>query len=121
MTRYGQQFGPDFTFLGVPMCDLDDPLTYADAQVVILGAPFDGGTSARSGARLGPMAIRMRDDLPHDGDDPASPCAPTASRTSASWTPVTSRCIPATSRSPSRRWRLLSKAYLRANTNKVPL
>ena len=32
MTRYGQQFGPDFTFLGVPMCDLDDPLTYADAQ-----------------------------------------------------------------------------------------
>ena len=71
MTRYGQQFGPDFTFLGVPMCDLDDPLTYADAQVVILGAPFDGGTSARSGARFGPMAIRMRDYLPHDGERPS--------------------------------------------------
>ena len=24
MTRYGAQFGPDFTFLGVPECDLDD-------------------------------------------------------------------------------------------------
>ena len=71
MTRYGQQFGPDFTFLGVPMCDLDDPSTYADAQVVILGAPFDGGTSGRSGARYGPMAIRMRDYLPHDGERPS--------------------------------------------------
>jgi agmatinase len=25
MTRYGPQFGPDITFLGVPRCDLDDP------------------------------------------------------------------------------------------------
>ena len=24
MARYGPQFGPDFTFLGVPECDLDD-------------------------------------------------------------------------------------------------
>ena len=71
MTRYGQQFGPDFTFLGVPMCDLDDPSSFADAEVVILGAPFDGGTSARSGARFGPMAIRMRDYLPHDGSRPS--------------------------------------------------
>ena len=71
MSRYGQQFGPDFTFLGVPMCDLDEPSSYADAQVVILGAPFDGGTSARSGARFGPMAIRMRDYLPHDGERPS--------------------------------------------------
>jgi agmatinase len=71
MTRYGQQFGPDFTFLGVPMCDLDDPASYANAQVVILGAPFDGGTSARSGARYGPMAIRMRDYLEHDGSRPS--------------------------------------------------
>ena len=71
MTRYGQQFGPDFTFLGVPMCDLDDPASYADAQVVILGAPFDGGTSARSGARFGPMAIRMCDYLGHDGERPS--------------------------------------------------
>ena len=24
MTRYGAQFGPDITFLGVPACDLDE-------------------------------------------------------------------------------------------------
>jgi len=71
MSRYGQQFGPDFTFLGVPACDLDDPASYAEAQVVILGAPFDGGTSHRPGARFGPMAIRMRDYLGHDGSRPS--------------------------------------------------
>ncbi len=71
MTRYGQQFGPDFTFLGVPTCDLDDPGSYADVRAVIVGAPFDGGTSARPGARFGPMAIRMRDYLPHDGSRPS--------------------------------------------------
>ena len=69
--RYGQQFGPDFTFLGVPMCDLSDEASYADADVVILGAPFDGGTSHRPGARFGPMAIRMQDYLPHDGSRPS--------------------------------------------------
>ena len=51
MTRYGPQLGPDITFLGVPHGDLDDPQTYADADVVILGAPFDGGTSNRPVAR----------------------------------------------------------------------
>src|SRR6195952_952828 len=71
MTRYGPPFGPDFTFLGVPMCDLEDPASYADAQVVSRGAPFDGGTSARSGARFGPMAIRMTDYLAHDGSRPS--------------------------------------------------
>jgi agmatinase len=71
MTRYGLQFGPDITFLGVRRCDLDDPPTYADADVVILGAPFDGGTSNRPGARFGPMAIRMTDYLPHDGSRPS--------------------------------------------------
>ena len=25
MSRYGPQFGPDITFLGVPRCDWDDP------------------------------------------------------------------------------------------------
>src|SRR5262245_65632910 len=55
------------------MCDLDEPATYADSAVVILGAPFDGGTSARSGARFGPMAIRMVDYLPHDGSRPSLP------------------------------------------------
>ncbi|MEP7018298.1 MAG: agmatinase [Actinomycetota bacterium] len=71
MTRYGPQFGPDITFLGVPRCDLEEPATYADADVVILGAPFDGGTSHRPGARFGPMAIRMTDYLPHDGSRPS--------------------------------------------------
>jgi agmatinase len=71
MTRYGPQFGPDITFLGVPRCDLDDPATFADADVVILGAPFDGGTSHRPGARFGPMAIRSTDYLPHDGSRPS--------------------------------------------------
>ena len=47
-------------------CDLDDEASYADADVVILGAPFDGGTSYRAGARFGPQAIRMTDYLPHD-------------------------------------------------------
>lgn len=71
MTRYGPQFGPDVTFLGVQRCDLDDVQTYADADVVILGAPFDGGTSHRPGARFGPMAIRITDYLPHDGSRPS--------------------------------------------------
>ena len=28
-------FGPDITFLGVPRCDLEEPASYADADVVI--------------------------------------------------------------------------------------
>ena len=71
MTRYGAQFGPDFTFLGVPECDLDDETSYSDADVVILGAPFNGGTSYRAGTRFGPQAIRMTDYLPHDGSRPS--------------------------------------------------
>jgi agmatinase len=63
-------FGPDFTFLGVPACDWRDPGTYAHADVVILGAPFDGGTSHRPGARFGPSVIRGTDYLPHDGSRP---------------------------------------------------
>ena len=71
MTRYGGQFGPDITFLGVDRCDLGDPESFAGADVVILGAPFDGGTSYRSGARFGPQAIRMTDYLGHDGSRPS--------------------------------------------------
>jgi agmatinase len=63
-------YGPDATFLGVPPADLEDPSTYAGAAAVILGAPFDGGTSHRPGARFGPQAIRMTDYLPHDGSRP---------------------------------------------------
>lgn len=39
--RYGPQFGPDITFLGVDRCTLDEPDTYVDADVVVVGAPFD--------------------------------------------------------------------------------
>ena len=71
MARYGAQFGPDITFLGVPRCDWADPASYADADVVILGAPFDGGTSHRAGTRFGPQFIRQSCYLPHDGSRPS--------------------------------------------------
>jgi agmatinase len=70
MTRYGPQFGPDITFLGVDRCDIDDLASFTDADVVIVGAPFDGGTSHRPGTRFGPMAIRQTCYLPHDGSRP---------------------------------------------------
>ncbi len=71
MTRYGPMFGPDLTFLGVDRCDLADPGSYEDADVVIVGAPFDGGTSHRPGTRFGPQAIRQACYLPHDGSRPS--------------------------------------------------
>src|SRR5215212_6273272 len=70
MTRYGAQFGPDLTFLGVDAVDLGEPRGWADADVVVIGAPFDGGTSHRPGTRFGPMAIRGTDYLPADGSRP---------------------------------------------------
>ena len=63
-------YGPDFTFLGIPRCDLDQPDSFRDADIVIMGAPIDSGTSHRSGAKFGPQAIRMGDYLPHDGERP---------------------------------------------------
>ncbi len=71
MSRYGQMFGPDITFLGVDRCDLGDAESLAGADVIILGAPFDGGTSHRPGARFGPNAIRQTCYLPHDGSRPS--------------------------------------------------
>ena len=68
--RIGNLYGPDATFLGVPEADLDEPATWAQARAVIVGAPFDGGTSHRPGARFGPQAIRLTDYLPHDGRRP---------------------------------------------------
>jgi agmatinase len=64
-------YGPDATFAGVPAADLDDPASFADARAVIVGAPFDGGTSHRPGTRFGPLAIRTTDYLPHDGMRPS--------------------------------------------------
>jgi agmatinase len=60
-------YGPDITFLGVPACDLAD---LPAADVVIIGAPFDGGTSHRPGTRFGPGAIRQACYLAHDGSRP---------------------------------------------------
>ena len=69
--RIGNMYGPDATFAGVPAADLDQPASFAGAQAVIVGAPFDGGTSHRSGCRFGPQAIRFTDYLPHDGMRPS--------------------------------------------------
>ena len=63
-------YGPNFSFLGVAQCDLDDPKSFEGADVIIVGAPIDSGTSHRSGAKFGPQAIRMGDYLPHDGQRP---------------------------------------------------
>ena len=71
MTRLGNMYGPDATFLGIPMGDPDDVNQWKDSGAVILGAPFDGGTSHRSGCRFGPQAIRLTDYLPHDGMRPS--------------------------------------------------
>lgn len=73
MSRYGAQFGPDVTFLGVDPVDLGDPAdadALASADVVVVGAPFDGGTSHRPGTRFGPSAIRQTCYLPQDGSRP---------------------------------------------------
>ena len=47
-------------------CDCD----YADAEIVLFGAPFDGTTSFRPGARFAPQAIRISSD---DGIETYSP------------------------------------------------
>ncbi|MEV0481873.1 agmatinase [Streptomyces sp. NPDC050508] len=73
MSRYGAMFGPDITFLGIDPCTLDEPETYADADVVIVGAPFDGGVSHRPGTRFGPGAMRSTDYNAHDGSRPSLP------------------------------------------------
>ena len=70
MVNHGNMYGPSFTFLGVAQCDLDNRATYANADIVIVGAPIDSGTSHRSGAKFGPQAIRGGDYLPHDASRP---------------------------------------------------
>src|SRR5260370_25489142 len=70
MTRLGGMYGPDATFLGVPRADLSQPASWAGTDILIIGAPFDGGTSARRGGRFGPQAIRFTDSLAHDGSRP---------------------------------------------------
>ena len=60
-------FSARSTFAGVPRRDLE---TIGNAQVVILGAPFDWGTTNRPGARFGPKAIREADYLDPNGRRP---------------------------------------------------
>ena len=69
--RIGNLYGPDATFLGVPAADPDERAQWSGARAAIVGAPFDGGTSHRSGCRFGPQAIRTTDYLPHDGMRPS--------------------------------------------------
>ncbi len=70
MPRIGGMYGPDVTFLGVDRCDLEQPDSFAAADIVIIGAPYDAGTSYRAGARFGPQLIRTSDYLPHDSSRP---------------------------------------------------
>ena len=63
-------YGPDVTFLGVARCDLDEPSSFEGADVVVIGAPYDAGTSYRAGARFGPKMIRTTDYNPHDSSRP---------------------------------------------------
>jgi len=69
--RIGNLYGADATFLGVPAADPDVTAEWSQSGAVIIGAPFDGGTSHRSGCRFGPQAIRVTDYLPHDGMRPS--------------------------------------------------
>ncbi len=71
MTERGPMYGPDLTFLGVDRCHLSDEDSYAGADVVILGAPFDGGTTHRPGTRFGPSAMRQACYLPQVGSRPS--------------------------------------------------
>jgi agmatinase len=63
ITSYGAQA----SFVGVPQRPITD---LGDAAVVILGAPFDWGTTHRPGARFGPKAVREADYLDPDGSRP---------------------------------------------------
>ncbi|MFP3915804.1 MAG: agmatinase [Actinomycetota bacterium] len=63
-------FASRSTFLGVPARRPDD---LGDGRVVILGAPFDWGTTYRPGARFGPAAIRNADYGAMDGYRPHLP------------------------------------------------
>ena len=64
------QFSATSSFAGVPAATLDD---LQGARAVIIGAPFDWGTTNRPGARFGPKAIRESDTLGADGERPHLP------------------------------------------------
>jgi agmatinase len=66
---YRSMYGPEITFAGVPHVELED-LQDGGHDIVLVGAPFDGGTTHRPGTRFGPQAIRSTDYLPHDASRP---------------------------------------------------
>jgi len=66
---YQSMYGPEITFAGVPRASLGE-LAEGSHDIVFIGAPFDGGTSYRPGARFGPRAIRAADYLAHDASRP---------------------------------------------------
>jgi agmatinase len=63
-------YGSEVSFLGIPRVEIGDEVALAGADVAVVGAPFDGGTSFRPGARFGPQAIRACDCQPYDGSRP---------------------------------------------------
>jgi agmatinase len=60
-------FSAQGTFAGVPRGSLDD---LGGARVAIVGAPFDWGSTYRTGARFAPKAIREADCFSSDGSRP---------------------------------------------------
>ena len=52
------RFGQVATFMLLPLAE-----SIADLDVALLGIPYDGGTSYRSGARFGPRAVREQSSL----------------------------------------------------------
>ena len=63
-------FASTSSFAGVPAATLDD---LQGARAVIVGAPFDWGTSYRPGTRFGPKAIRESDYFSADAHRPHLP------------------------------------------------
>jgi agmatinase len=70
MSEY--RFASFTTFAGVPEASIDS-LASTPADVAIVGAPIDWGTTHRAGARFGPRAIRGGDYLGAHGRRPHLP------------------------------------------------
>ena len=57
---------PAYAGVGITYCRVPfapSPAAFAGGDVVVLGAPFDEGVSHRPGARFGPRAIRLAEDM----------------------------------------------------------
>jgi hypothetical protein len=103
MTRYEAQF-PDFNFLGVPMCDLEDPVP--GAQVVTLGAPSMAGelVAAEGPADRCAGGCLRGEDLDREGLGVGRPCLVldldvNVNVPAVLGTPLISRVLPAKSNS----------------------